>query len=42
MNLEKPVVALQIRSILYDVFGQHMHNLANTSLKDFGSGHAHY
>ncbi len=38
VNVEEAVVAIQIRTILYDVFGQHMHNLGNTEPKDFSPG----
>lgn len=38
VNIEKAVVAVQIRTILYDVFGQHMHNLGNTEPRDFSPG----
>jgi len=36
--VNNPIVSLQIRSIQYDVFGQHMANLANTKPKDFSLG----
>ena len=38
VDIEGPVVAIQVRTSLYDVFGQHMHNLGNTKPKDFGPG----
>lgn len=38
MNMERKVVAIQIRTIHYDLFGQHMHNLSNTEPKDFNPG----
>ncbi len=40
IDVESPIVALQVRTILYDVFGQHMHNLGNAEPKDFGLGQA--
>ncbi|UTF58767.1 hypothetical protein [Gilvimarinus sp. DA14] len=38
LNVKRSIVAIQVRTILYDVFGQHMKNLANTEPKDFGEG----
>lgn len=38
LSVKRSVVAIQVRTILYDVFGQHMRNLANTEPKDFGEG----
>lgn len=40
IDVKSPIVAVQVRTILYDVFGQHMHNLGNTEPKDFGAGQA--
>jgi hypothetical protein len=40
MTLTKKVQAIQVRTILYDVFGQHMKNLANTEVKDFEAAEA--
>jgi len=38
LNVKKSIKALQVRTILYDVFGRHMKNLANTEPKDFSAG----
>lgn len=38
VQVSSPIVAMQLRTILYDVFGQHMKNLANTEPKDFSAG----
>jgi hypothetical protein len=38
IQLKSEVVAVQVRTILYDVFGQHMKNLANTQPKDLSPG----
>ncbi|MDF1614342.1 hypothetical protein [Desulfurivibrio dismutans] len=40
LDAKQPIVAIQVRTILYDVFGQHMKNLANTEPKDFSPGTA--
>lgn len=40
LNVQQPIVAIQVRTILYDVFGRHMKNLANTEPKDFSPGAA--
>ena len=40
LDVMQPIVAVQVRTILYDVFGQHMKNLANTEPKDFSAGTA--
>ncbi|OOG24249.1 hypothetical protein B1C78_09185 [Thioalkalivibrio denitrificans] len=36
--VDHPIRGLQLRTIQYDAFGQHMSNLANTEIKDFGAG----
>jgi hypothetical protein len=36
--LSQAVTALELRHILFDVFGQHMRNLSNTEAKDFSLG----
>lgn len=38
LQIKSPVVALQVRTILYDVFGQQMKNLANSEPRDFSVG----
>ena len=38
IQVSSPIVALQVRTILYDVFGQHMKNLSNTEARDFSAG----
>lgn len=38
LDVKRSIVAIQVRTILYDVFGQHMKNLANTAPKDFTAG----
>ena len=40
IHVNTPVVALRVRTILYDVFGQHMKNLSNVEPKDFSPGAA--
>lgn len=40
IEVKSEILALQVRTILYDVFGQHMKNLANTEPRDFGPGSA--
>ncbi len=37
---QQPITAIQVRTALYDVFGKHMQNLANTEPKDFSTGPA--
>lgn len=38
IEARSPIVAVQVRTILYDVFGQHMKILANTESKDLSPG----
>lgn len=38
VEVNQPIVAVQVRTILFDVFGQHMKNLGNTEPKDFAPG----
>jgi hypothetical protein len=38
LNVKKNIKALQVRTILYDVFGRHMKNLSNTETKDISAG----
>lgn len=38
LQIKVPVVAVQVRTILYDVFGQQMKNLANSEPRDFSVG----
>ena len=38
LNVESEIVALEIRTALYDVFGRHIKNLANVEVKDFDPG----
>jgi hypothetical protein len=38
IQVKNPIVAVQVRTILYDVFGQHMMNLSNAEPKDFSIG----
>ncbi len=40
VDITKPIVAIKVSSILYDAFGDHMKNLGNTQIKDFGPGAA--
>lgn len=42
VDVGQPVVAVQVRTILFDVFGQHMKNLGNTEPKDFAPGKAKF
>lgn len=42
VEVNQPVVAVQVRTILFDVFGQHMKNLGNTEPKDFAPGKAKF
>lgn len=39
-NIEasQPILGMQLRTIQYDAFGQHMQNLSNTEIKDFPPG----
>lgn len=39
LEVKRNVRAIQVRTILYDIFGRHMKNLANTEPKDFSPGH---
>lgn len=36
--VDRPVVAMRIRTVLFNAFGQHMMNLRNTVIEDFGEG----
>ena len=36
--IRQPVMAMEVRHILFDVFGQHMRNLSNTEARDFSVG----
>ncbi len=38
LKVDTSIVALELRTSLYDVFGQHMRNLSNTEAKDFAIG----
>lgn len=38
LKLTKKVTAIQVRHALYDVFGKHVTNLANTEAKDLAAG----
>ncbi len=38
IEVSQPIVGMQIRTIQYDAFGQHMQNLSNTEIKDFSAG----
>lgn len=40
IDVRRQIVAVQVRTILYDIFGKHMKNLANTNPKDFPPGPA--
>lgn len=40
IQVSAPIVAIEIRSSLYDAFGQHMKNLSNAEVRDFGTGNA--
>src|SRR5438105_3647205 len=35
---QQPIAAVELRYILYDVFGDHLRNLSNTEAKDYTSG----
>ncbi len=35
IDIKHPIVAVQLRTLLYDVFGQNMKNLDNIEIKDF-------
>lgn len=41
-KITKPIKAIQIRHAVYDVFGKHMTNLANTEAKDYAPGEAKF
>lgn len=38
IRVQSPITALEIRHVLYDVFGDHMHNLSNVEARDLGAG----
>lgn len=38
IEVKNPIVAIDVRTSLYDVFGQHMTNLQNLIIKDFSPG----
>ena len=38
IEVSQPVLGVQLRTIQYDAFGQHMQNLSNTEIKDFPAG----
>ncbi|MEQ9280617.1 MAG: hypothetical protein RLN83_14070 [Balneola sp.] len=38
--VDQPITGVQLRTIQYDAFGQHMQNLGNIEIKDFNSGSA--
>jgi len=38
LQAQQPITAVEIRHILYDVFGDHMNNLSNTEAKDLNTG----
>jgi len=38
INVKKKIQAINIRTILFNIFGQHMSNLSNTEAKDFSVG----
>ncbi len=40
INVKKKIKAINIRTILFDIFGQHISNLSNTEAKDFSVGEA--
>jgi hypothetical protein len=40
IQVSAPIVAIEVRSSLYDAFGQHMKNLSNVEVRDFGAGNA--
>ncbi|WP_069133225.1 hypothetical protein [Rhodohalobacter halophilus] len=40
MSVDQPITGVQLRTIQYDAFGQHMQNLGNTEIKDFNLGNA--
>lgn len=37
-SVTQPVFAIKIRTVLYDVFGEHLINMENTEVKDFTIG----
>ena len=38
IDVKNPIVAIQVSTLLYDIFGEHMKNLGNTEVKDFSPG----
>jgi hypothetical protein len=40
ITISQTVMAMEVRHILFDVFGQHLGNLANKEAQDFGAGTA--
>lgn len=38
LSIDKPVMALEVRHILFDVFGGHMNNLSNLEARDYAPG----
>jgi len=40
LSVAQPVMAMEVRHILFDIFGQHMKNLSNTEARDFSAGPA--
>ena len=38
INVAEPILAIEVRHALYDVFGEHMKNLANLEARDFAAG----
>lgn len=35
--VKQPIVAMEVRHIMFDIFGQHMKNLSNKEVEDYGS-----
>ena len=40
ISVDQSITGLQLRTIQYDAFGQHIQNLGNTEIKDFSPGNA--
>ena len=38
ITVDQPISGIQLRTIQYDAFGQHLQNLENTKIKDFNTG----
>ncbi len=36
VSVKQPIVAMEVRHIMFDIFGQHMKNLSNKEVQDYG------